>query len=309
MGTDGTYSASVVNISGAMASVGDISTTTTLGSANDFKVVLTSTAQTSVPKVTAGDYAALVFDVGGANTMGFSQLFVPSGYANLIVNSGSISAAITATSMSEQLIQLDGGVLTGTVTMEGGIIDILNANTAQIPTLSSANNNNTLRVSLPDNNTPIGITNLQPGAGFSTVNIASGVLQTAAGSTYALDTSAMTTPIVELSGGLVSSTSSITLNAGTMNITGTSYTSGMTLPTIASGTGNTLSIDPSTSQTVSMAQTSANTFTVPSSFSTLSLTSGTLNASTASTVLDMTSMTQPTLAYAGWCFGWQHIRH
>ncbi len=303
MGTDGTYSASVVNISGAMASVGDISTTTTLGSANDFKVVLTSTAQTSVPKVTAGDYAALVFDVGGANTMGFSQLFVPSGYANLIVNSGSISAAITATSMSEQLIQLDGGVLTGTVTMEGGIIDILNANTAQIPTLSSANNNNTLRVSLPDNNTPIGITNLQPGAGFSTVNIASGVLQTAAGSTYALDTSAMTTPTVELSGGLVSSTSSITLNAGTMNITGTSYTSGMTLPTIASGTGNTLSIDPSTSQTVSMAQTSANTFTVPSSFSTLSLTSGTLNASTASTVLDMTSMTQPTLAYAGGALG------
>ena len=94
-----------------------------------------------MPKVTAGDYAALVFDVGGANTMGFSQLFVPSGYANLIVNSGSISAAITATSMSEQLIQLDGGVLTGTVTMEGGIVDILNA-TAQIPTLSSANNNN-----------------------------------------------------------------------------------------------------------------------------------------------------------------------
>ena len=69
----------------------------------------------------------------------------------------------------------------------------------------------------------------------------------------------------------------------------------MTLPTIASGTGNTLSIDPSTSQTVSMAQTSANTFTVLPALA-LSLTSGTLNASTASTVLDMTSMTQPTLS-------------
>ena len=43
MGMDGTYSASVVNISGAM-SVGDISTTTTLGSANDFKVVMINCA-------------------------------------------------------------------------------------------------------------------------------------------------------------------------------------------------------------------------------------------------------------------------
>lgn len=295
MGTNTTYASAptptlLLDGTGTMASIGKITTTSNLW------VEVEAATQAQLPSfANCAGTCTLSFNTGADTAMSLDS--VPNGYHLIKVKSGTITGDIGMRSMSTQNLELAGGSVTGTVSMDGGSVKVSSPSSNVFPSLTAGDN--TLQVDMSAST--LQYPDPQLTAGYKTVKVTAGTIAAASGATNALDfTNAASSPTLELNGGTVADT--VVMSSGTVKLTGGGAT--YTLPAM-SGSGNTLEVMGGATNVYELPTTTSGStisYLVDAAFDEVKLTSDTLGS--GSNILDMSAnLTSPTLNYAGGSLG------